>query len=61
MNAIREFIFRVRYALHFRKITYTSFAFGWSDSGAWVEGYGIEECGPIEAAEESFEAWKDSQ
>jgi hypothetical protein len=58
---MKIFFWKLRYALHFKSETFVDWSIAWSDAGASAEDPEILEISPIEAADESIEAWVQSQ
>lgn len=55
----RVFIWKVRYAVYFKKLTKSSAIESWNAAGSWVESFGIEDYSPKTAVIEELSTWRD--
>lgn len=53
-------IFKIRFCRKARHVLAITWRHAWIEASAWVECYGIDDCDPIEAVEETVEAWRQS-
>lgn len=56
---LKVFVWKVRYALYFKRLTKSSTIESWNAADSWVESFGIEDYSPKAAVIEELSRWGD--